>query len=146
MGSCCSSPSSSSSSSVNPIEVAWRYHDPRVNTQDISLLYRECTYNFMFKQDQKMLTDWDEERRKLVREKAQDSCPICLDPLKYPFLLTNCNHLFCHECLGQWSRLSNRVILNRQGMWLTLPLKCPVCRAILNPYDYYFCHTIVMEK
>ena len=48
-------------------------------------------------------------------------CPICLDVVKSPVLLT-CTHRFCATCIDTWS--------NRNPT-------CPLCRATIDRVDTY---------
>lgn len=48
-----------------------------------------------------------------------DKCPICIQSFKKPVILTNCNHLFCKNCIKKWID-SNSI--------------CPICRKPNNKY------------
>lgn len=51
--------------------------------------------------------------------KLANSCPICLDTVKKTELakINSCTHIFCNECIVEWSSRSNT---------------CPVCRSRFN--------------
>ena len=52
------------------------------------------------------------------RRETFDSCAICLESTRYP-TATNCGHIFCSECIVQYSRLAR----HRDGR-----ITCPLCR------------------
>jgi hypothetical protein len=42
-----------------------------------------------------------------------EACPICLEKPNSPVALSNCQHLYCRECILHWCHVTNT---------------CPVCR------------------
>ena len=49
-----------------------------------------------------------------------NNCPICIEPIKKPLKLKNCNHSFCSKCITTW---------------LTQANSCPCCRSEVTNYE-----------
>lgn len=53
-----------------------------------------------------------------------NSCTICIkeDIIDNDIYITDCNHIFCNECLDDWFQRGNN--------------SCPLCRSEINTYSY----------
>lgn len=52
-----------------------------------------------------------------------EQCLICFDEMKNPVLETNCQNMYCGECLLKWLRNKN---------------SCPTCRCFVNPSELIY--------
>ncbi|KAE8901526.1 hypothetical protein PF003_g14655 [Phytophthora fragariae] len=50
-----------------------------------------------------------------------DACPICLQTLEDPVMLTGCYHVYCFECLSTW--------VHSLALHGVEPATCPLCKA-----------------
>ncbi|RLN63931.1 hypothetical protein BBP00_00003791 [Phytophthora kernoviae] len=50
-----------------------------------------------------------------------DACPICLQTLEDPVMLTGCYHVYCFECLSTW--------VHSMALHGVEPATCPLCKA-----------------
>lgn len=50
-----------------------------------------------------------------------DACPICLQTLEDPVMLTACYHVYCFECLSTW--------VHSLALHGVEPATCPLCKA-----------------
>ncbi|KAL3472139.1 SNF2 family N-terminal domain-containing protein [Aspergillus californicus] len=67
------------------------------------------------------------DRRK---ENENLECPICFDAVDNPIIFFPCGHSSCTEC---FSRISDPSLALRQGIDGAVEVKCPECRAIIDP-------------
>ena len=51
-----------------------------------------------------------------------NSCMICLDKINNPSKVNTCGHIFCKECIDQWTEVSN---------------SCPLCKKEFKKIIYY---------
>jgi SNF2 family DNA or RNA helicase len=56
----------------------------------------------------------------------KEQCLICFDEMKNPLLETNCQNMFCGECLLKWLQSKN---------------SCPACRSFVKPEDLIYIDT-----
>jgi hypothetical protein len=49
----------------------------------------------------------------MLKSQKNTPCTICLDQMKIPSKVDECEHLFCKECIDQWANMSNT---------------CPLCK------------------
>jgi hypothetical protein len=49
-----------------------------------------------------------------MEKSSGESCAICLDEIKEKGMISGCTHIFCYECILEWSKSTN---------------VCPVCRS-----------------
>jgi len=61
----------------------------------------------------------DEKYSNILKEQ----CLICFDEMKNPLLETNCQNMFCGECLLKWLQNKN---------------SCPACRSFVKPEDLIY--------
>ena len=52
----------------------------------------------------------------LVTENIDEEfiCTICHDVLENPKIISNCEHVFCHTCINEWSINSNTCPVDRE--------------------------------
>jgi hypothetical protein len=48
-----------------------------------------------------------EQLRNAENKIKERSCPICLHAWNDPTVLDNCQHIFCFECIIEWTRFYN---------------------------------------
>lgn len=74
----------------------------------LKLLFPKKPYKTLFKMSSNKVLPINEELE-------EDICVICLQPIKYKYLVykTNCNHTFHKGCLHEWLCANN---------------SCPICR------------------
>lgn len=64
-----------------------------------------------------------------------EECPICFEPIKKRYKLTNCNHKICVACARQCKSLSEESCVDVKSNFLVHynnanPIKCPLCRTM----------------
>ncbi|KAL3458624.1 SNF2 family N-terminal domain-containing protein [Aspergillus heterothallicus] len=65
-----------------------------------------------------------------LRDNDGFECPICIDAVENPVIFFPCGHGTCAEC---YSTLSDPAVSLRQGIDGAMELKCPNCRAKVDP-------------
>ncbi|POM59823.1 hypothetical protein PHPALM_31391 [Phytophthora palmivora] len=63
----------------------------------------------------------DEDTRAADLAVLGDACPICLQTLEDPVMLTACYHVYCFECLSTW--------VHSLALHGVEPPTCPLCKA-----------------
>ena len=71
--------------------------------------------------------------------RLKEQCNICWEPLKFPTMESNCQNIFCGECILTWMKTNST---------------CPLCRAnitssdltCISPLSYYESIRIPIEK
>jgi hypothetical protein len=68
--------------------------------------------------------------------KNVQDCPICLDDKCLDkFITTNCNHVFCEECVETLLKSKTlKLIQHPQRGILVAKIKCPMCRTHVNTF------------
>ncbi|KAL2812499.1 SNF2 family N-terminal domain-containing protein [Aspergillus granulosus] len=65
-----------------------------------------------------------------LRDNDDLECPICIDAVENPVIFFPCGHSTCAEC---FSRISDPALSLRQGIDGVMEIKCPNCRAKVDP-------------
>ncbi|KAL2845658.1 SNF2 family N-terminal domain-containing protein [Aspergillus pseudoustus] len=65
-----------------------------------------------------------------LRDNDDLECPICIDAVENPVIFFPCGHGTCAEC---FSTLSDPALSLRQGIDGAMEVKCPNCRAMVDP-------------
>lgn len=65
-----------------------------------------------------------------LKENEPLECPVCIDGVENPIIFFPCGHSTCAEC---FSRISDPTVAIQQGHDGTVEVKCPNCRARIDP-------------
>jgi SNF2 family DNA or RNA helicase len=65
-----------------------------------------------------------------LKENEPLECPVCIDAVENPIIFFPCGHSTCAEC---FSRISDPTLAIQQGHDGTVEVKCPNCRAKVDP-------------
>jgi len=58
-------------------------------------------------------------------------CPICLHHWNDPTVLDNCNHIFCFDCIIEWTRYFFLQFYSKILFFRLKPV-CPLCKCSLE--------------
>lgn len=65
-----------------------------------------------------------------LKDNENLECPVCIDAVDNPIIFFPCGHSTCAEC---FARISDPALAVRQGNDGSVEVKCPNCRAKLDP-------------
>ena len=91
--------------------------EPRIHSKDVPRLF----YGMKVDRLEEDLDEWVqrqpiEKRARIVRNKKENECAICLEKCEHPTMSMCCSHIYCGKCI-----LTNAMMSS----------KCPICRAPL---------------
>ena len=101
----------------NIVELVKRKKENKIEQLRLIIRQNESNNNEKYEEDIKKLEEDINDLEKRFDEKLNERCPICIDKINEPILLSCCQNIFCGECVLKCMESKNT---------------CPLCRSIVN--------------